>query len=424
MHYIKAYAISLGIMGALFFGLFVWWQKGALESHSSPHYLLGALTLAIVLVGVNVLQLYKNSEDAAYIATKLIQDMLLSSRELFFELFRGSPVPYLVIEKNATITSTNTAAVRLFGVEVNGLDGKNFLDFVKSDDTPHAALFPEKVYRGVTFNDEEIQIVRPDGEERWVLCSSFSFVDGENIRRGMITLVDVTKQKQIDQAKTEFVSLASHQLRTPIATMSWNLELFLMKYEKGLPEEAHTYVAKSMESLRQMNLLVGDFLNASRFELGTLHCQKEIIALQVFIDTVIAEHKATAEAKNITIQTIYDPTLVSLSSDPRLLQMVVNNLVSNAVKYTPSQGTVTVEIKKTQEGIAIVVSDTGMGIPKSEQSRLFSKIFRASNAIASVPDGTGLGLYIAYQALKVLGGTIVCESEEKRGTMFTVTLPQ
>lgn len=424
MPHLKSYLVSFGVLVVLTGGLVWLWPLVVGSAADVKIYLFGALLISAVLVAVNVLQLYHNSEDAAYMATRLLKDMLASSHELFFELYRGSPVPYLLVEKNGTITSANTSAIRLFGTKEGGLDGQTFFDLIDGENADHVALFSEKLSRGLAVNAEEVRVRREDGSFCWAICSFISFIDGQNIRRGLVTLVDISKQKQIDQAKTEFVSLASHQLRTPIASMKWNLELLLMKYEAELPLAAREYVNKSMESIGQMNSLVGDFLNASRFELGTLKYAKESIAIQTFIDTIAEDHMAPAEAKKVSVVKKYDPNISSIISDQRLLQMIVNNLISNAVKYTPTGGTVTIETSQSKNVVSIQVSDTGMGIPKSEQDRLFTKIFRASNAVASVPDGTGLGLYIADQSAKVLGGGITCVSEENVGTTFTVSLPQ
>src|SRR5262249_4694140 len=150
-------------------------------------------------------------------------------------------------------------------------------------------LLPGKLSQGIFVNDSELRVKRVDGVTTWVLFSLFSFIDGRGERRGLATLVDISKQKQVDKAKSEFVSWASHQLGTPIASMEWHLELLLMKHAETLSSEEKTYIEKARVSVDQMKLLLDDFLNVSRFELGTLSAQKTVFDLSALISTLVSE---------------------------------------------------------------------------------------------------------------------------------------
>ncbi len=164
--------------------------------------------------------------NARSIAKDMTKNMLMYSREFFSELYRGSPVPYVVVDLNGTIESINLAAARFFGVAQQALDGKNVYTFFVEDKnvkTRTVSLIPEYFKRGKYVSDVELELKRPDGAMRWVLFSLFPATDAEGKRKGMLTFVDITKQKQVDKAKTEFVSLASHQLRTPSSGMKCNI---------------------------------------------------------------------------------------------------------------------------------------------------------------------------------------------------------
>ncbi len=428
MRNVKAYLIAGVVFVALSAGLYAVGLNHYLQAFATERFLLGALFISVALLTVIIVQSFRVSADAAQMAATLAPglatELLSSSHELFIELYRSSPVPYVLIDSHGIVLSTNMSAVRLFAMTEGDIDGKNIFDYLEGDNEQRVALFSEKLKAGLFVNDEEVRVLRKDGETNWVLCSLFSFKDSEGHRKGLLTLVDIAKQKQIDKAKSEFVSLASHQLRTPIATMKWNLELLMMKHGEEFSAEAKEYIATAGASIEQMNLLLSDFLNVSRFELGTLEHKKVPLQLSDFIEGVLKDHMSQIQTKNITLAKQFDARITSVSSDPRLLTMIVNNLISNAVKYTPEGGRLTLETSLGQNEIRIVVTDSGMGIPKDEQDRLFTKIFRASNATQSVPDGTGLGLYIVDQAVKVLGGSIVCVSEENKGATFTVTLLQ
>ncbi len=393
----------------------------------SEFALVAAIFLSISLITVTVYQSIRINETAQSIATGMANNMALYSRELSTQLFRGSPVPYILINSKFRIESLNIAAVRLFMTKDNALDGQDVLDLLSEDPESkqkRLELLPEYFKQGMPIHDVELCVKRTDGSVRYVLVSIFSFEDTEGIQKGLLTLVDMTKQKEVDRAKTEFVSLASHQLRTPISAMKWNIELYRQVRGTEVPELEVSYLDKIERGATRMETLINDFLSVSKLELGTLTPTYEDITLGTFFDSVIEEHENKAAARKITIMREWKSDAErNLHTDTHLLNMAVSNLVSNAVKYTKDGGVVRVSTHVEPDSLVISVSDTGIGIPESEQERVFSKIFRAANAKAQVQEGTGLGLYIVREALKVMGGTITFVSKENEGTTFTVVLP-
>jgi PAS domain S-box-containing protein len=331
-------------------------------------------------------------------------------------------VPYLVIGADGTIDSANLAAIRLFGVSEEWFHGKNIFNYIKSDDEHQSSLVFEYFKQRISVDAEELIITRPDQKERWVLLSLFSFTDTNNKHKGLLTLVDVTKQKEIDRTKTEFVSLASHQLRTPISAMKWNMELLENIASEHLTETDREYLSKVNHGVARMEDLVSDFLSVSKLELGTFVPTIENIPIPAFMESILESHQKLAELHNITIERVWNEYDV-IRADTHLLEMAVSNLVSNAVKYTIDSGVVRVSFGVEERHYSIAVSDTGIGIPEDEQSKIFSKIFRATNAKAEVPDGTGLGLYIVREAIRVMGGEVTFTSRVGEGTTFTIILP-
>lgn len=422
---LKAWVLSGGVFIFCAIGAVLLWQRDFFAVVDS-RLVLALAVFCVALIARMIYQAYLGSfiigNEGEAVTTK---GMLRSLEDLFLKIYKNSPVPYVLVDRKGVVVSTNIAAVRLFNTTDGALTGKSLFDYLMSDENEQRiSLFPGKFKQGLFINDQEVNIRREDGELRWVLFSLFSFTDSAGQRRGMATLVDVTKQKEIDKAKTEFVSLASHQLRTPLAAIKWNVELLLMKFRDSLPAQALSYVEAVSASAQRMEALVADFLNASRFELGTLTAEMTSIEVVPFLDGLCAEHAVSAQTKNIHLSKTYDERVSTMVSDTHLLGMAVGNLLSNAIKYTPEGGTVSLSVGRSSEGTVIAVTDTGMGIPAAEQDRVFSKIFRASNAQTHVPDGTGLGLYIAHEGVKVLGGTLTFVSEENKGTTFTITVPQ
>lgn len=421
--HVKLIFISFFVILFLSAGFFYLWRFVGIPEVYFEEIILGLGFFAIALITVVFYQSVRIYESASSMAENITQDILSYSHELFTELYRSSPVPYIVIDSEGRVDSMNIATARLFHTELNALEGINIFSFFEDDEHHKASLIPEYFKEGKSVSDVELELHRPDGLKRWVLLSLFSFNDTNHKQKGLLTLVDITKQKMIDKAKTEFVSLASHQLRTPISSMKWNIELLLSAGKDTLGDLQKTYIAKITTGVERMEALINDFLSVSKFELGTLAPEYSDINLQEFLQKVCDEQEPIAKNKGVRIETHFGEAIGTIHSDKDMLHNIVSNLLGNAVKYTPSGGVAKLKAARKDGRITIMVTDTGIGIPKEDQDMIFSKLFRASNARSRVADGTGLGLYIVKQAVTVLGGNISFVSEEESGTEFTVVLP-
>jgi PAS domain S-box-containing protein len=400
------------------------WLRFGVDSENLHNYLFGAIVFCVALVTVSVFQAFKISENAEAITEKMSQQIIDSAHDLFVELYKKSPVPYILIDRSGLIDSTNIAAIRLFKVGVGELDGKNIFEFIEGDDEVHIDFLSDKFIKGLSINDEEVRIKRSDGTTRWVLLSLFTFNDEKNAEQhGFLTLVDITRQKDIDKAKSEFVSLASHQLRTPLTAMKWSLELLFEKSKDEISEGEMKYLSKIGSNLERMGLLINDFLSVSKFELGTYSVELAPVNFSEVVDELIDENDHRMKEHEVTIEKRFDQNATSITSDPQLLRMIIGNLLTNAIKYSHKGGTVVITAEKEEHKFMIAVADSGMGIPLEDQEMLFTKMFRARNARRDVPEGTGLGLYIVDSAVRTLGGKISFDSAENKGTTFKVELP-
>lgn len=169
--------------------------------------------------------------------------------------------------------------------------------------------------------------------------------------------------------------------------------------------------------------LVNAMLNVSRIELDQLAITPEPSYVPDIADATIKELAPHIKNKKLDFRKEYASDIPSMSVDPRLMRAIFQNLISNAINYTPENGKIELEIKKRQSDIFIKISDTGIGIPKEQCGRIFAKLFRADNAREKIPGGTGLGLYMVRAILEQGGGKIWFESEENKGTTFCVTIP-
>lgn len=222
-----------------------------------------------------------------------------------------------------------------------------------------------------------------------------------------------------DQMKSDFVSFASHQLRTPMAGMNWMLEL--VAETPGLPPEAAGPLQDARASAARLVALVNDLLDVARLESGRVVMDITDVRLDELTGEAAAELRPLADDKQqqFTLQT----APVTVSVDRQLLRQVVLNLLSNAIKYTPAGGTVDVSVSNGAGSAILSVRDTGIGIEPAAQARLFEKFFRADNAVALETEGTGLGLHVVKLVVEQFDGRVSCVSEVGRGSTFEVTLP-
>ena len=234
---------------------------------------------------------------------------------------------------------------------------------------------------------------------------------------------DITHEKQVDRAKTEFVSLASHQLRTPLSIINWYAEMIEDGDAGLITEKQKEYLKEITSASKRMTELVNALLNVSRIEMGTFIVEPEKVVIQEVLEEVIKDLQQKIKEKNLSIEKdIADPEL-AISADKKLLHVIIENILTNAVKYTQEEGKIVIGQKKEDGTLVLWIQDNGYGIPKAEQNKIFEKFFRASNVVKKDTQGTGLGLYIVKSIMDQTEGTIRFESEEDKGTTFYIQLP-
>lgn len=238
---------------------------------------------------------------------------------------------------------------------------------------------------------------------------------------------DTTEDRRIDTMKSDFISLVSHQLRTPLSAMNWYLELLTAKDAGPLTEQQKGYVEEATLSNHRMVRLVEVLLNVSRIELGKFAVTPKEIDVLTSLRHMIHTFDREMKAKNIhvVLEQYEHMDHLHIRSDPILFQLITENLIGNAIKYSNPDSSVRVHVRvmKDKRQVAISVHDTGIGIPVSQQKHMFEKLFRADNARKSDTDGNGLGLYISRIAADMLHAKISFDSSEKKGTSFTLTMP-
>lgn len=406
------------LLGLPVFVTGLWWLLDSIFRGVSPLWFLAVSQLGVGLF----LLFFVRSRVAERIPSAREEELigLLGAQEKFLSLYEHSPVPYITLDRSGSIVMYNLATVRLFSTTTEALMGQSFVTFLLHEDPTIVRALRRAVEAGRVVNDTEVQIQLENGNTRWVLLSIFVYKKAD---QRLVSLVDITHQKEVDIAKSEFVALATHQLRTPISAIRWNMELLQKGVQDLLEEKQMKYLRKIDDNVQRMIALINDFLNVSKLEMGTFATTEETIDVATFCNEVVEEFQERIDVKQIMLDRTYDPESLSFTTDPRLLHIMVSNLVSNAVKYTPEDGTVHLQYRQQAGELVFVVQDTGIGIPVDAQTQLFTKFFRANNAQTQHTEGTGLGLYVVKQSVEKLGGSITYESDEGVGTTFTIRLP-
>ena len=240
----------------------------------------------------------------------------------------------------------------------------------------------------------------------------------------LVILHDVTREKLIETMKTEFVSLAAHQLRTPLSAIKWTLRIILDGDLGKINQEQNDFLEKTYASNERMISLINDLLNVTRIEEGRYVYKPTLTDIETVAQFVVNSYKEEAERRQIKLSFKKSETVLpQVSVDVEKIRLSIQNFVDNAIRYTPAGGSVTISLGGGKKEVEILIKDTGLGIPKDQQKRVFAKFFRAANIMRTDTEGSGLGLFISKNIVEAHGGRVWFESEENKGSTFHLVLP-
>ncbi len=241
----------------------------------------------------------------------------------------------------------------------------------------------------------------------------------------LVILHDITREKAIEEMKSQFVSVSAHQLRTPLSIIKWSLGMLLSGDVGKLTKEQKEFLQKTYQTNERMIKLVNDLLNVARIEEGRFVYQPKAVEFDQLVQKVFESLKDLAQKKNLKFKLVIKkskkPKVVKV--DIEKITLVIKNLIENAIHYTPSGGEVTVRVERRDKEVLFSVQDTGVGIPEDQQKRVFTRFFRGANVIKMETEGTGLGLFISKNIIEAHGRKIWFKSKENKGSTIFFTLP-
>jgi len=326
----------------------------------------------------------------------------------------------LVFDGEGNLSLINPQAEDFFDVKSRDIIGRSILELSTFPTLATlVSLFGEEI-RGVFRKELAIK------ENLTLEVSTIPIVSGEEKLGNLVILHDVTREKIIERMKTEFVFLAAHQLRTPLSAIKWALRMLLDGDLGKITDEQRDFVEKTYKSNEKMIGLINDLLDVTRIEEGRYLYKPTLESIENLIQIVVSAYKEEMERKNLELDFKKpEKKLPRTIVDVEKIRLVIENLLDNAVRYTPPGGRVKISLRyiEKEKEIEFSIKDTGVGVPRDQQKRVFTKFFRGVNVMRMETEGTGLGLFIAKNIIEAHGGKIWFESEEGKGTTFYFTLP-
>ncbi|MCI2961341.1 cell wall metabolism sensor histidine kinase WalK [Pediococcus pentosaceus] len=327
----------------------------------------------------------------------------------------------LATDRRGRITIVNEMATDFLNLENDQIVGKSILDILDLRGT--------FTLRDLLENQEQVVLDLSDDDQDLILHASFALIQRESgfISGLVCVLHDVTEQQKIDQDRKRFVSNVSHELRTPLTSMKSYIEALVEGAWKD-PEVAPNFLKVTQEETDRMMRMINDLLNLSRMDLGTARLEREYVNLNELFNHILDRFDMILKNndkpdKNYSIKRDFTRRDIWVEVDTDKIQQVLDNIMNNAIKYSPDGGIITCRLLETHNHVIMSITDQGLGIPKDSISHIFDRFYRVDKARSRAQGGTGLGLAISKEVIQLHGGRIWVESREGEGSTFYISLP-
>lgn len=349
---------------------------------------------------------------------------LAKEKELLDITMSSMSEAVVALDVDMRIMLFNNVVEQMTGLQFEEVEGDNIENVLKvineKTKEPITSIY-EKLF-GSDEEKEDYALVNKKGKECSIVCNASVMKGDDGSDLGTVLVIrDVTKERKIDQMKTDFISSVSHELRTPLTSIKAFTATILR--DPKMPDETRLEFLNIIdEESNRLGSLIEDLLEISRIEAGTVNVEFDDVSFGSIFDQVIPALKPLAEKNGIELTFSVPEEIADMQGDQSKIQSIVTNLINNAIKFTPQGGRVHASIEQQGDELVFKVSDTGMGIPKEDIEKLFDKFFRVSRPGTQI-QGTGLGLAIVKKVVDVHHGKVDIESELDKGTTFAITFP-
>lgn len=358
-------------------------------------------------------QLAKQIEDT--------QEAMESERNRLNSVLSHMTDGVIATDRRGKVITINDMALSLLNVKKEAAIGETILKLL--------AIEEDYTLRKILESTEELLIERPDihqNNERMIIRVEFSMIRRESgFISGLVAVLhDVTEQEQTERERREFVSNVSHELRTPLTSMRSYIET-LSEGAWQDAEIAPKFLKITLDETDRMIRMINDLLDLSRMDNGNLKLQLEMVNFNELVNFVLDRFDVILanEEKKYTIRREFTKRELFVEIDPDRMIQVIDNIMNNAIKYSPDGGTIIVRLMETHNNVVLSITDRGLGIPKKDLGKIFDRFYRVDKARARKQGGTGLGLAISREVVRALGGSIWADSRENFGSTFYISLP-
>ncbi len=404
----------------------IWHQTTIGEQFSLPH--TGLYIIGLTILGILFEQVTARYKKETREADRLHQDYYFERTRLM-SLINSMADAVVAVTKTGEISLYNGAVLNLFNTNQT-LQGKPFKELVQlADEEGHSVDIIGEASRNrapITREDLQFQDVDGSAVHLYLSASPISASGSTREHTGFIIVMrDITKQKTLDEQRDEFISVTSHELRTPIAVAEANISTALMpKFAGKLTEEGKELLNQAHENVVFLSNLVNDLNMLAKAEQDKITLDSKQVNPGDFLRRVGEDHKKQITDKGLSLETDIEDDLPPITTSTDALREILQNFITNAVKYTEN-GSITLRVYRTSdtEEIVFAVADTGIGMSKTDQKHVFEKFFRSEDYRTRQNGGTGLGLYIIKRLVERLGGRIWFKSHLNKGSTFYCALP-
>lgn len=333
----------------------------------------------------------------------------------------------IAVDQNMHVVLSNGAALNILDVN-SSLKGKRLGEVLRLEDKNNQPVDSEALVRNTktSTTNRDLRLHYDDNSaiSLYLSIAPVHLGYGQRGQRGFVLLMrDITHEKSLEEERDEFISVVSHELRTPIAIAEGNISnAQFIAHKSQSPEGIQTALKQAHEQIMFLASMVNDLATLSRAERGKLTLDVQPIDVSALITELASAYKPQAAEKGLELTATVDPKAQQLQSSVLYVREVLQNFITNAIKYT-EKGSVTIEARADEKGVVFIVADTGIGISKGDQEKVFDKFFRSEDYRTRKNTGTGLGLYVTMKLARLLHAEIELKSELNKGSTFSIFIP-